>query len=813
MEEIQNKIYDIKEKIQTMFRKVSIQMVTVLLAIMMLASSVAADEVGITPTVLPTIANSQNPYPLEINDNGQILGRAQIGNINKYYLSNQDQIIELGLFPGASYTNAIHLNNNDQVIGTAGIGSANIGWIWEDGVFTNLGKLNVNDTQTIPQYMNDNGMVAGISRDSSYNTTAWIWQNGQFTILPTAAGYNNIQLRKLNNNDQVIGFAYIQNSNTYKPWIWEDGQYTELVGLPNSTSSYPQYLNDQGDVIGSSNFSNINKFWKWHDGQLTEITGLTGKSNTQIHGLNENGQILGTSSDSNNNRQSWIMKDGQYTEIAKYQGLTNSNVNTLNDLGQVIGLSYDSNYVTTGWVWTNGEFTKLEKLAGSNYTNARYAYDMYINGLNKVMNNSKVLGQAQNAAIVWELAPQAPIDTLAPTATVAYSTTSLTNQDVIATITPSEEVMITNNNGLKTYTFTENGSVTITFVDLAGNVGTATATVSNIDKVAPTATVAYSKTSLTNQDVTATITPSEQVTITNNNGLNTNTFSENGTVIFTFADLAGNVGTATATVNNIDKVAPTATVAYSTTSLTNQDVTATITPSEQVTITNNNGLNTNTFSVNGSVTFTFVDLAGNTGIATATVSNIDKVAPTATVVYSTTNLTNQDVTATITLSEAATITNNNGLNTYTFSDNGSVTFTFVDLAGNTGTATATVSNIDKAAPTATVNLSANVIEKSNHKMVTITANVVNADDQSSVNTVVLTSITSNEADNGLGDGDTENDIQNASYGTADFNFDLRGERSGKGTGRVYTITYTITDQAGNVTIASATVTVPKGSGK
>ncbi len=151
-------------------------------------------------------------------------------------------------------------------------------------------------------------------------------------------------------------------------------------------------------------------------------------------------------------------------------------------------------------------------------------------------------------------------------------------------------------------------------------------------------------------------------------------------------------------ITNIDKVAPTATVSYSTTALTNGDVKATITPSESVTITNNEGLTTRIFTANGSFTFEFIDAAGNTGSVTATVSNIDKTSPTATVSYSTTAPTNGDVIATITPSETVTITNNGGLTTYPFTANGSFTFNFIDAAGNTGSATATVANIDKTAP-------------------------------------------------------------------------------------------------------------------
>ena len=72
----------------------------------------------------------------------------------------------------------------------------------------------------------------------------------------------------------------------------------------------------------------------------------------------------------------------------------------------------------------------------------------------------------------------------------------------------------------------------------------------------------------------------------------------------------------------------------------------------------------------------------------------------------------------------------------------------------------------------------------------------------------LVSITSNEPDNGKGDGNTVNDIQGAAFGTDDREFKLRSERSGRGSGRVYTITYEAEDQSGNTTTAEVTVTVP-----
>ncbi len=72
------------------------------------------------------------------------------------------------------------------------------------------------------------------------------------------------------------------------------------------------------------------------------------------------------------------------------------------------------------------------------------------------------------------------IDSVAPTATLSYSTASPTNPSVIVTITPSEPVTVTNNGGKSTYTFSSNGTFTFEFMDRAGNTGSSTATVTNI---------------------------------------------------------------------------------------------------------------------------------------------------------------------------------------------------------------------------------------------------------------------------------------------------------------------------------------------
>ena len=71
----------------------------------------------------------------------------------------------------------------------------------------------------------------------------------------------------------------------------------------------------------------------------------------------------------------------------------------------------------------------------------------------------------------------------------------------------------------------------------------------------------------------------------------------------------------------------------------------------------------------------------------------------------------------------------------------------------------------------------------------------------------LVSIVSSEDDDGHGDGHTTGDIMGATMNTLDLFFQLRAERAGGGGGRVYTVTYQATDDAGNRTETSVEVAV------
>ena len=91
------------------------------------------------------------------------------------------------------------------------------------------------------------------------------------------------------------------------------------------------------------------------------------------------------------------------------------------------------------------------------------------------------------------------IDRIAPVAKVIYDNTKPTANNVIATLECDEEIIVINNEGSKTYTFTENGEFEFIYEDKAGNEGRTLAIVNWINKELPEVKIKYDIEELTDR--------------------------------------------------------------------------------------------------------------------------------------------------------------------------------------------------------------------------------------------------------------------------------------------------------------------------
>ena len=339
-------------------------------------------------------------------------------------------------------------------------------------------------------------------------------------------------------------------------------------------------------------------------------------------------------------------------------------------------------------------------------------------------------------------------------------------------------------------------SLTYTAVDNSGNQATATRTVNVVDTTAPVITLTGD--SQVNLEVGSTYTDagatasdnydgdiSSQIVVVNNVDVNT---LGSYTVTYSVSDSSSNAASAvTRTVNVVDQTAPTITIlgdnpatieagsTYTDAGATatdnyNNDVTSSITASSTV--------DSNTIG-SYTVTYTVSDASGNQATAVRTVIVEDSTPPTIALIGSNpvtveAGSTYTDAGATATdaydgdLSSSITTTSDvdvNTVGTYT------VTYTVSDSSANSATASRTVNVVDTTAP-----------------VITITgANPVDVDLGATYSDAGATATD-------VHDGDLTSSI------TVSSNVDTN-------TAGTYTVTYTVSDAAGNQATETRTVNV------
>jgi hypothetical protein len=159
-------------------------------------------------------------------------------------------------------------------------------------------------------------------------------------------------------------------------------------------------------------------------------------------------------------------------------------------------------------------------------------------------------------------------------------------------------------------------------------------------------------------------------------------------------------------------------------------------------------------------------------------------------------------TPSLTISNNAPGFFNNGVTT-------PVTFSTRDSSNNAASCVSTVRVVDTTPPTInSVTASPNVLWPPDHNLVPIAVGVSVTDVCDPSASCHIVSVSSNEPINGIGDGNTSPDW----VITGPLSVQLRAERAGDGTGRVYTITVECADASGNTAKKTVTVSVPHDQG-
>jgi hypothetical protein len=415
----------------------------------------------------------------------------------------------------------------------------------------------------------------------------------------------------------------------------------------------------------------------------------------------------------------------------------------------------------------------------------------------------------------------------------------LANVSAVDNCTPADQLVLAQNPVAGTIVGTGDYVITVFVSDASGNTSRATVALSVVDNTPPTIlgtpgpiTVPVSDKCqalvpnvLTNVLAADNCTPANQLALTQNPAAGTPIGPGHSTIVVSVSDASGNTSTANVGLNVVDLTPPgiLATPAPLTLSadancqavvpnvLPGVLATDNCTPAAELLLTQNPAAGTVVSSGTYSILLSVSDASGNSSTATVPLSVVDTTAPVIlsvpgpitlcvnsncqalvpnvlTNVLASDNCTPADQ---LLLTQSPTAGSLLGIGSYV------ITVSASDAAGNSSSAAVplTVTNM-MARDNYSLTASPNVLSPPNHRMVPITV-IVNANGCAPSPTSQIVSVTCNEQT-------SPGDIQI----TGALTVSVAATRTGYGNGRVYTITVRSTDQLGNSSTRTVTVTVP-----
>ena len=293
-------------------------------------------------------------------------------------LSNSTTAVrDLGALPGINQSFAGGISRNGLIAGISTHGELDplTGFpelravMWDSGHnIYDLGTLGGNSSAS--NQVNSRGQVVGAALNAVpedpgvamffygppavQQVRAFLWENGFIHDIGTLGG-NDASASLINDAGAVCGFSStnveINDTTglpTIHPFLWKNGQMHDLgslggtVAIPGNFIDGPlgRVMNDQGHVIGASNFSGDEDYgaFIWTNGQMTDL-GTLGGNATDSYAINNNDQVVGRSRTTNSptSYHPFLWENGHMTDLGVIPSCTRGIANTINSQGEIAG--------------------------------------------------------------------------------------------------------------------------------------------------------------------------------------------------------------------------------------------------------------------------------------------------------------------------------------------------------------------------------------------------------------------------------------------------------------------------------------------
>jgi probable HAF family extracellular repeat protein len=345
-----------------------------------------------------------------INSVGDVVGRYTTNGVSHAFVMNNPavsySITDLGTLPGGSFSQASQGNTENGLI--AGVSDVPDGnqhaVLWQFGQTIDLAARGLGGPNSFGVGLNEKGVVVGVAETSEsdpenlcgYGTglrcVPFWWQNGIMNRLPTLGG-NNGGVSAINKSGAIAGLAQTAardadcpapNFHDYEAVVWgpAPGQVRALRPLPGDTVGVAFWINDRGQVVGTSGTcANTLPYgvivgphavlWD-SDGTPIDLGNLGGTVDVSLFAvgtraiyINNDGVVVGGAALAGNKTSHAFLwtRDAGMKDLGVVAGDYNSGALAINDRGEVVGVSNDADGNGRAFIWRNGLMTDLNALA------------------------------------------------------------------------------------------------------------------------------------------------------------------------------------------------------------------------------------------------------------------------------------------------------------------------------------------------------------------------------------------------------------------------------------------------------------------
>jgi probable HAF family extracellular repeat protein len=339
-------------------------------------------------TNLGALPGGGSSAPIWITTNGLIAGISENGETDPLYpggfpenhavLWQQGQIMDLGTLPEGGYqSEANAVNSAGQVVGSAlnTIPDANsmaVGNFWyfnvpygyQQRAFLWDKRHGMQDLGTLPGgtdaealLINEPGQVVGYSYTASTQsgacyplaTSSFIWEREKgMTDLGGFGGTCTLP-SALNNQGQVVGGSDFTGDQSASAFLWENGSMHALGGSLGGDQTWAYAINEQGEAVGFGNLPGNNTFhatlWK-NVKSITDLGVLGNDPCSYAAAINAERQVVGGSGCGGNGFRAFLWENGSIfdlnTLIPPGSALYLQFTNAINDSGEIAGTGVDA---------------------------------------------------------------------------------------------------------------------------------------------------------------------------------------------------------------------------------------------------------------------------------------------------------------------------------------------------------------------------------------------------------------------------------------------------------------------------------------